>query len=166
MKRLPSVLAATALAATAIAATACDDSGVHRGTFTGGLVSSPSATFAVTVAPITMPLIPAPRFLCPLTQPFSTTFDLVIVPARQVIVDGLTLEFIDSFGLRTTSLFSGTRLTSLFGTTTLFSSVPRTIVLQPEFGCGLVIPRSVNVQVAMIDALGGRFASTAVGTFR
>ena len=36
----------------------------------------------------------------------------------------------------------------------------------PEFGCGLVIPRSVNVQVAMIDALGGRFASTAVGTFR
>jgi hypothetical protein len=113
-----------------------------------------------------MPLIPSPTFLCPLTQPFSTNFDLVIVPARQVIVDGLTLDFIDGFGVRTTSLFTGTRLATLLGTTTLLGGVSRTIALQPQFGCGLAIPRSVSVQVGMIDVLGGRFNSTATGTLR
>jgi len=167
MKRLPRLLTAAALAATTMAATAaCDDNGTKRGTFTNGLVSSPSATFAVSVAPITMPLIPSPTFLCPLTQPFSTNFDLVIVPARQVIVDGLTLDFIDGFGVRTTSLFTGTRLATLLGTTTLLGGVSRTIALQPQFGCGLAIPRSVSVQVGMIDVLGGRFNSTATGTLR
>jgi len=164
MKRLPGMLAATALAAAIAATAACDDNGSHSGTFTGGLVSSPSAAFAVTVAPVTMPLIPSPRFICPLTQPFSTTFDLVVVPARDVVIDGLTLAIIDALGARTSTLFTGTRLATLLGSTTLFGGVQRSFVLQPQFGCGLAIPRSVSVQVGMVDGLGGRFESSATGT--
>ncbi len=166
MKRLPGMLVATALAAAIAATAACDDNGSHRGTFTGGLVSSPSATFAVTVAPIAMPLIPSPTFLCPLTQPFSTTFDLIVVPARDVVIDGLTLAIIDALGARTTTLFTGTRLATLLGTTTILSGVQRSFVLQPQFGCGLAIPRSVSVQVGMVDGLGAHFESTATGTLR
>jgi len=166
MKRLPGWLAASTLAAAIAATAACDDNGSRRGTFTGGLVSSPSATFAVTVAPISMPLIPSPTFLCPLTQPFSTTFDLVVVPARDVVIDGLTLSFIDGLGVRSSSLFTGSRLATLLGTTTLLGGVQRSFVLQPQFGCGLAIPRSVNVQVGMIDVLGTRFDSTATGSLR
>ena len=167
MTRLPRILAAPACAAMAIVAlTACDSSSTGRGPYTAGLVSSPSATFAVGVAPITMPLIPAPSFLCPLTQPFMTNFDLILVPSRQVLVDGLTLEFIDGFGARTTSFFSGTRLTTLLGSTTLLSGVRRIIALQPQFGCGLAIPRTINVQVGMVDVLSGRFESTTTAAFR
>ena len=166
MKRLPGWLAATAFTAAIAATAACDDNGSHSGTFTGGLVSSPSATFAVTVAPIAMPLIPSPTFLCPLTQPFSTTFDLVVVPARDVVIDGLTLAIIDALGARTTTPFTGTRLATLLGATTLFSGVQRSFVLQPQFGCGLVIPRSLIVQVGMVDGLGRRFESTATGSFK
>jgi len=167
MKRLPRILAVSASAAMAIVAlAACDDNGGSRGPFTGGLVSSPSATFAVGVAPITMPLVPASRFICPLTQPFTTNFDLIVVPTRQAIIDGLTLEFIDGFGARSTTLLTGTLLTSLLGTTTLLNGVQRTILLQPQFGCGIAIPRTINVQVGMVDALGVRFDATATASFR
>ena len=167
MKRLPRILAVSASAAMAIVAlAACDDNGGSRGPFTGGLVSSPSAAFAVGVAPITMPLVPASRFICPLTQPFTTNFDLIVVPTRQVIIDGLTLEFIDGFGARSTTLLTGTLLTSLVGTTTLLNGVQRTILLQPQFGCGIAIPRTINVQVGMVDALGVRFDATATASFR
>ena len=167
MTRLPRMLAASACAAMAIvAAAACDTSGGSRPKITGGLVSSPSATFAVAVAPITMPLVPTPRFLCPVSQPFTTNFDLIIVPQRDVIVDGLTLAFIDGFGQRSTTLFTGTRLTSLLGSTTLLGGVQRTIVLQPQFGCGIAIPRTIDVQVGMVGLLGGRFDAATTATFR
>jgi len=167
MTRLPGILAVWACAAMAIVATAaCDTSGGSSPKITGGLVSSPSATFAVAVAPNTMPLVPASRFICPLTQPFTTNFDLIVVPTRQVIIDGLTLEFIDGFGARTTTLLTGTLLTSLLGTTTLLNGVQRTILLQPQFGCGIAIPQTINVQVGMVDALGVRFDATATASFR
>ena len=164
MKRLSGWLTASAFAAAIAATAACDDN--TRGTFTGGLVSSPSATFAVTVAPTSMPLIPSQRFLCPLTQPFTTNFDLVVVPAQTVVVDALTLSFIDAFGVRTTSLFTGTQLAALLGTTTLLAGVQRSFVLQPQFGCGLAIPTSVSVQVGMVNGQGARFQSTATGSLR
>ena len=167
MTRLPRMLAVSACAAISIvAAAACDTSGGSRPKITGGLVSSPSATFAVSVAPTTMPLVPASRFICPLSQPFTTNFDLIIVPERDVIVDGLTLAFIDGFGQRSTTLFTGTRLTSLLGSTTLLGGVRRTILLQPQFGCGIAIPQTINVLLGMVDAVGVRFDATATASFR
>jgi hypothetical protein len=143
---------------------ACDTN--SPGARSGGLISSPSASLAVGIAPVSMPLIPMARASCPMTQPFTTTFDLFVSPsADEVVIDGMTLRFIDGSGASTRRFFSTKDLMLLFGNTTILSGTRRVFTLRPEFGCGLSTPRSVVVIVDLIDGRGGRHQTTATATF-
>jgi hypothetical protein len=149
----------------AVMATALGCDTDSPGTRRNGLVSSPSASFAVGVTPVSMPLIPMAGASCPMTQPFTTSFDLFAGPSSDdMLIDGLTLRFIDGFGANSRLFFSTNDLVLMFGNTKIHRGTHRTFRLRPQFGCGLSTPRSVNVLVDLIDARGGRHQATATAT--
>ena len=154
-------LACTVAALAAFAACNTDSPGARR----GGLISSPSASLAVGIAPASMPLIPMAGASCPMTQPFTTSFDLFVSPSPdEVVIDGVTLRFIDGLGTSSRLFFSTKDLMLLFGDTRILTGTRRAFTLQPEFGCGLSAPRSVVVIVDLLDVRGVRHEATATAT--
>jgi len=154
-----------ACAAASIAMFACNDD--SPGARRGGSISSPSASLAVGIAPVSMPLIPMALASCPMTQPFTTSFDLFVSPSTDAVAfDSLTLQFLDGFGTSSRLFFSTKDLLLLFGNTTILTGTRRVFTLQPEFGCGLSTPRSVIVVVDLIDVLGGRHQATTTATLQ
>ena len=144
---------------------ACNES--SPGARTGGLVSSPSASLAVGIAPVSMPLIPLAGASCPMTQPFTTSFDLFINPSTdEFLIDGLTLRFIDGSGASSRLFFSTKDLLLIFENTRILRGTRRAFTLRPEFGCGLSTPRTVIVLVDLIDGRGGRHQATATATLQ
>jgi hypothetical protein len=147
------------MAAAIATSAACDNS---VGTRRGELISSPSASFAVRIAPFSMPLIPMGRASCPMTQPFTTNFELIVGPSsRDVLIDGLALRFIDGSSASSRLFFATRDLTLMFGSTRILAGTHRGFTLRPEFGCGLSTPRSVIAIIDLVDALGGRHEATA-----
>ena len=156
-------IALACMAAVIAASIGCDTN--SPGTRSNGLVSSPSASFAVGVTPASMPLIPMARASCPMTQPFTTSFDLFVSPSSdELLIDGLSLRFIDGSGASSRLFFSTKDLTLMFGNTRIRTGTRRAFALQPQFGCGLSTPRSVNVIIDLVDARGGRHQATATAT--
>ncbi len=166
MKTLVTTRIALACVVPALAAfAACNTNSPGAGR--GGLISSPSASLAVGIAPVSMPLIPITRASCPMTQPFSTSFDLFVSPsADEVVIDGVTLRFVDGFGVNSRLFFSTKDLMLLFGNTRILTGTRRAFTLRPEFGCGLSAPRSVVVIVDLLDVRGVRHEATATATLQ
>ena len=158
-------IALACLVAALAASAACDTN--NPGAGRGGLISSPSASLAVGIAPVSVPLIPVPLASCPMTQPFTTSFDLFVSPSPdEVVIDGVTLRFVDGFELNSRLFFSTKDLTLLFGNTRVLSGARRVFTLRPEFGCGLSTPRSMVVIVDLLDVRGVRHQATATATLQ
>ena len=153
-----------ACAVASIAMFACNDD--SPGARRSGLISSPSASLAVGI-PASMPLILVAPASCPMTQPFTTSFDLFVSPSTdEVAFDSLTLQFIDGFGTSSRLFFSTNDLLLIFGNTRIPKGTRRAFTLRPEFGCGLSTPRSVMAVIDLIDLLGGRHRATATATLQ
>jgi hypothetical protein len=148
--------------ASLVAFAACSDSG--GGPRTNQLVSSPTAALAVRVSPIQPQLAQTALASCPMTQPFATHFDLVLGPAaEEFFLDTVALRFgagISPF------VFTKNDLSRQFGTLRVPSGTSRAFTLQPEFGCGFsTTPRSLLVDVTMVDGRGQRQQGSATASF-
>jgi hypothetical protein len=153
-------------AAAIVAFNACsNDAGSERGPFVGGMVSSPSAAFAVQVMPSNATLISLSRAGCPQVQPFTTNMSFILGPtSEEFFFDRLTLRFRDGFGVTSSLFFPNDELVRRFGHTRIFAHTPRTFFFQPQFGCGLSRPRSIDALVGLVDTRGDRHDTTATVT--
>jgi len=146
-----------ALAGALVTLAACNDS--PGGPRTSQLVSSPTASLAVRVAPIELQLAPAPLASCPMTQPFMTHFDLTIgPPSTDIFLDNVVLQF-DSG----TTVAAVTRpdLEGLFGSTQVVVGTTRVFSLTPTLGCGFPSTQgSLVIVVTTIDTAGLKHQSS------
>src|SRR5262245_30323822 len=136
MKRLPLLCAVLAL-------TACDNNGT-------GVVTSvftPTASAAAWISPQSIPFAAFNGFGCPFGSPFSTTFDLVISPARsQLTLDSVKLRLNDGSSLGGASVtFPRPQLTQMFGSTLVIDT--RTFGFNPSFVCGSVVPVGLTADI-------------------
>jgi hypothetical protein len=140
----------TILCAT-LALCGCDDGNrtrlFNRGEF------SPTVSLGTQIFPQTLPFIPL-NTVCPLAPAFSTSFDLIFATSPQVNVfmDRVTLHLIDGSNVGPSITFPRPLLNSMFGSTLIVSN--RAFAFQPNFGCGLTLPRSIAADVFLIDAFG------------
>jgi hypothetical protein len=105
------------------------------------------------------------RASCPMTQPFTTSFDLFVSTSTDdVVIEGLTLRFIDRSRGSSRLFFSTNDLALIFGNTRILTGTRRVFTLRPEFGCGLSTPQSMTVVVDLVDGRGRRHEATATAT--
>jgi len=148
--------------ASLVAFAACSDNG--GGPVRNRLVSSPTAALAVRVSPSQLQLTQTALASCPMTQPFATHFDLVLGPsAEEFFLDTVALRFGDGVS---PFVFTKTDLNRQFDTLRVPSGTSRAFTLQPEFGCGFsTTPRSLLVDVTMVDGRGQRHQESATALF-
>jgi|SRR5262249_11229028 len=125
----------------------------------GLLTSAPSALSMSTVriVPQTLPLIPVRDSRCPVVAPFTSIFDLVVDHRGQsdVFLDQVSFRFVDRSGLGGSPLFfSAGTLTTLFGQMSVRPGGSRTFTFRPQFGCDLLVPRSLLARVTLVDRFG------------
>ena len=165
--RFTAHFALTIAAAAFLTFPACGDSGSTTGQFSAGLVSSPTAAFAASVSPANVTLLSLSRNGCPTTQPFLTHMNLILGPMQtDFFMDGVTLQFADGFGARSTLILSNSDLLLAFNTTRIIAGTRRSFALSPQFGCGLARPQSVNAIINLVDGSGLRREATAMATFQ
>jgi hypothetical protein len=156
-----------ALASTAVAIAAFIGCSGTPGQYTGGLVSSPSAAFAVQTTLPNTTLIALSRGGCPAAQPFTTNINLVLGPSNNdFFLQRLALRIGDPFGRSSMLFFTADELALLFGNTRVRTGTLRTFALQPQFGCGLSRPRSIDATIDLVDALGLTHQTTATATLQ
>jgi hypothetical protein len=154
-----------ALASFTVAIAACIGCSNTAGQYTAGLVSSPSAAFAVQFTPTNATLISLSRASCPATQPFTTNVNLVLGPSRNdFFLQRLALRIGDPFGRSSMLFFTADELALLFGNTRIRTGTHRTFALQPQFGCGLSRPRSIDAILDLVDDQGLTHQATATAT--
>jgi hypothetical protein len=159
-QRLTATVAFVSIVPLTLALAACDQRGEH-GDFSVGLVATtptlPSPLSATTIMPRLLPLIPTLGFQCPVSAPFTTDFDLIVDHRGRVDVflNQVSLRFVDGSGFGASPLlFSPRELSTLFGQTLVHPFTSRAFNFRPQFGCGLSVPRSLVVQVFLIDTFG------------
>jgi hypothetical protein len=135
----------------ALALGACDDG--HRAMLSNTGAFSPTLSLSTQIFPQTLPFTPLSTF-CPLAPAFSTSFDLIFAgsPQLNVFMDRVTLRLIDGSSVGSSITFPRPLLNSMFGSTLIASN--RAFAFQPNFGCGLTLPRSIAADVFLIDASG------------
>ncbi len=148
------------LVAAAAAIVACDD-GKGTKIFVGSsLQPSPVVAFGTsTVAQIQPPFLvqqPVPTFGCPLIQPFTTSFQIVIVQPRfDVTMNQVTLQFINGTNIGGTPIpFPQPSLTRMFGRTLVRANTTRAFPFFQGFGCFPSTPKRMTAQILLADENG------------
>src|SRR5262245_11958066 len=110
---------AMAILSAALLAVACETSSTGTATVVGSLAPS-TTTLRLSIAPSPLSLVPL-TLSCELQQrAFSTTFDLVVVPASPAALDRVTLRLIDGSSVGGPTLtFPRPQLVQMFGSTSL-----------------------------------------------
>jgi len=156
------------LVASAAAVVACDD-GKGTKIFVGSSLQ-PSAVVAFgstsTVAQIQPPFLvqqPVPTFGCPLIQPFTTSFQIVIVQPRvDVTMNQVTLQFINGTNLGGTPIpFPQPNLTRMFGNTFVRAHTTRAFPFFQGFGCFPSSPKRLTAQIMLADGNGAAQETSA-----
>jgi hypothetical protein len=149
--RMIAILCAT------LAVLGCDDDNnrSHRARLTNTGVFSPTLSVGTQIFPQTLPFTALNTIACPLAPAFTTSFDLIFAtsPQLNVFMDRVTLRLIDGSSLGPSITFPRPLLNSMFGSTLIVSN--RAFPFQPNFGCGLTLPRGIAADVFLIDAFGG-----------
>ena len=148
---------ALAAVAVSLAGSACD-----RTTTPGGAVapaSIPVAVVVLTAAPIAF----SPATYCATVGLLTPDLTLVVSSsASNLTVDHITLHMLDGTNLGGPGLtFPQADLNAQFVNTFVHSGASRSFVLRPTFKCSVSGPRSVQAEVGVVDAIGGRSVMTA-----
>jgi hypothetical protein len=134
------------------AAVSCDSTSTN-GTYTnaGGFV--PTATSGVQISANLLPSVITTTGFCS-TGVLTTPVELVVVPSRETVsVDSVTLHMIDGSNLGGPAItFPSSELVRMFGTTAVVR--PRRFIFSPGFVCSDSRPRSVEVDVILVDSGG------------
>jgi hypothetical protein len=125
-------------------------------------VSLAEPTFLLPVVrflPQTVIPLPIAGFGCPIVQPFSASFDLVVDGhgSTDVVLVQVTFRFFDgsSFG-QSPLIFTGSDLTGRFGQMTIPANTTRAFHFTPQFGCGVSRPHTLAADVILVDPGGTR----------
>jgi hypothetical protein len=144
------------LFALSLAAAGCDTQ--FRASASGfSLIGPTSRVPVVQFLPQTLMPLPTATFGCPLVQPFTAIFDLVVDSrgSMDVFLTEVSFRFIDgsSFG-QSPLIFSGGDLTSRFGQTLILANTTRAFHFTPQFGCGVSRPRTIAAEILLLDRAG------------
>jgi hypothetical protein len=103
-------------------------------------------------APLT-PLVGA----CPLRQPFTSAFDLVVQSrSTSLFLDQVTFHFLDGSNVTSQPVgFSRPELARLFPTISIPARTSGIFPFRPQFGCGIGIPQTLIVDLILTDAFNG-----------
>ena len=146
-----------------VATTACETQP------SAGIAFAPTAaTSAVRVQliPQALPLVPLSGFICPLTSPFTTSFNLVVGASTDLFLQRLTMQAVDGHGVGGLStILSGTEIAGS-GSTLVGAGLTRTFPLQPQFGCGVSVPQLFVAEIVLSDAFGSLQQTTVTAPFR
>lgn len=123
------------------------------------LVGPVSSVPAVHFSPPTVMPLPVAPSGCPVVQPFTTVFDVVVDThgSADVFLTEITFRFIDgsSFGGSPFFLSAGD-LNARFGETLVRADTTRPFRFTPQFGCGVSRPRTILTDLVLLDRRGTR----------
>jgi hypothetical protein len=146
------------------ATTACETQPSGRIAFAPTAVTSP---VPVQLIPQSLPLVPVPGFICPLSSPFTTSFNLVIGSvSANLVFQQLTLQPVDRHGVTGVSTVLTTTDLAGSGSALISAGATRTFSLQPQFGCGLSVPQFFVADIALLDSFGSLHHTTVKAPFR
>jgi hypothetical protein len=152
-----------------LALLACDDAKNRSQTamLSSTGLFSPTLAVGTQISPQTLPLTAIPTIACPLAPAFTTSFELIFatLPQVNVFMDSVTLRLLDGSSVGGPSItFPRPALNAMFGSTLIVTN--RAFPFQPNFGCGLIVPGSIVVDVVLIDGFGATRNVTARANFR
>lgn len=138
--------------ALAVVLTACDDNLVSK----GAGVAAPSAAAALdaSIQPQIIPFTVLAGFRCPVLQPFTTAFDLVVRErlGRDLFLDQVSLHFLDGTNVGGSPMvLPRADLNRLFTSTLVNARTTRFFRFTPQFGCGLGVPQALIVDAFFLD---------------
>lgn len=165
---VPSRLGAVALAASLTVAVACDTndnwrSTPHLATFAGPLATSP--LFTTSIVPQRLGITPLFGVRCPTFPSVTTRFDLVVNlgGGSDLFMQQVTIRLLDGSSLGGSPLLvSASDLAARFGSTLIRASTRRTFGFDPQFGCSPFLPRSLAVDLLLLDRMGTRLSSAVI----
>jgi hypothetical protein len=127
-------------------------------------LNAPTALVSVQFSPLAVPFVATPTAVCPFVPSFTTAFDLVVVAADRLSLDGVLLRLNDGTHVGGPTLtFPRAELNRMFGSTLIAGT--RTFPFQPQFACGTFIPRVIIADLDLLDANGVVRTMTATGRF-
>jgi hypothetical protein len=154
----------------AIALSACDSvNGTGRYSQLSTSLVAPTPLLSARISPQRLPIFPTTAIGCPFAPAFTTAFDLFIIPSStlDLILDRVTLRLVDGSSVGNPPLtYPKPGLQSIFGSTLVRAGINRIFAFQPQFGCGLFIPRSIAADVTLVDAAGNSQMLTVTAPFQ
>ena len=141
----------------------CEDAQKGKFSSTGSFVPTPA--IGVQIFPQTLPV--ATVSTCPLGQPFTIPFTLVIVSPSQsdVSMDSVTFHLIDGTNVGGPAVtFPRPGLNSMFGSTVV--SGTNSFSFRPDFGCVGTHPMAIAADVVLTDRTGSSVSLTASAKLR
>jgi hypothetical protein len=159
-----SVLYFAAAALLTCATTACETQPSGRIAFAPTAAVSPPP---VQLIPQALPLIPMSGFICPLSSPFTTRFNLIIGTAStDFAFERLTLQPVDGRGaIGVSTILTATDIAGS-ASSLIRAGATRTFALQPQFGCGVSLPQFFVADVVLSDSFGALHHTTLKAPFR
>jgi len=146
------------------ATTACETQPAGRIGFVPTAAVSPAP---VQLIPQTLPLVPVPGFICPLSSPFTTHFNLVIGAApTDLSFQRLTLQPVDGHGVTGLSTILTTIDIGGSASALINAGATRIFPLQPQFGCGVSVPQFFIADIVLSDSFGTLHHTTLKAPFR
>jgi hypothetical protein len=130
----------------------CEDAQKGKFSSTGSFVPTPA--IGVQIFPQSLPV--AAVSTCPLGQPFTSPFTLVIVSPSQfdLSMDRVTFHLIDGTNIGSPAVtFPRPGLNSMFGSTLV--SGTNSFSFRPDFGCVGTHPLAIAADVVLTDRAGG-----------
>jgi hypothetical protein len=168
VNEMPRCVVYFAAAALLIGATiACDRETTQ---VSGGIAFAPTAAVLpapVQLLPQALPLVSLGSFFCPLSSPFTTTFNLVIGAApTNLFIHRLTLQPVDSRGVvGLSTILTGTEIAGS-ASTLVSAGATRSFLVQPQFGCGISAPQFFLADIELLDTFGSLRHTTLKAPFR
>ena len=149
------------LFAAASAVAACDGGNgtkifVGRSLQPSSVVAFGSTSTIAQIQPSFLVQQAVPTFGCPLVQPFTTSFQIVIVQPRvDVTMNQVTLQFINGTNIGGTPVpFPQPNLTRMFGHTLVRAFTTRAFPFFQGFGCFPSTPKRMTAQIVLADTNG------------
>jgi hypothetical protein len=115
----------------------------------------PTSANGAQIFPHTIPFTSFASRACPTGRTITTSFDLVVVAAREMnaSVNRVTIHLLDGSNVGGPGVtFPSDALIPMFGNTAVAGT--RTFPFRPEFDCHFSLPRSMTCEVILIDGAG------------
>jgi hypothetical protein len=150
-------LAIGAASASLLVSAACNGGGAPIGPASVGIGMSTMHGVSAAIQPSVVPIRPVVPFGCPVMQPFTTAFDIVLqhtdVP---LLLDHVTFHFLDGANISSAPMTFGRES----------ATGPGIFSFRPQFGCGIGQPQLVIADIVLVDGKSPPFTINTTATMR